>query len=167
MRIPGLVDGRGKLFYFGNYSYANDAIPGKIQGAITVPANPKHLQGDFSDLLTLPNPAQYQIYDPLTTRPDPANPSRMIRDPFPNNVIPRDRIFNPDGSYRNPLMNLYSRLVPQPNQNFVESGQQPTGNFYQGGQPDSPESHQYGFRARLQRHRQGSLVLPHQRRHVP
>ena len=45
MRIPGLVDGRGKLFYFGNYSYANDAIPGKIQGSITVPANAKHLRG--------------------------------------------------------------------------------------------------------------------------
>ena len=56
----------------------------------------------------------------------------MIRDPFPNNVIPRDRIFNPDGSYKNPLMALYSKMVPQPNQNFVENGQQPTGNFYQG-----------------------------------
>jgi len=146
VRIPGLIDGRGKLFYFGNYSYANDAIPGKIQGSITVPANAKHLEGDFSDLLKLPNPAQYQIYDPLTTRPDPANPSRMIRDAFPNNVIPRARIFNPDGTYRNPLMAVYSKLVPQPNQNFVENGQQPTGNFYQGGQPDSPKSQQYGFR---------------------
>jgi len=149
VRIPGLYDGRGKLFYFGNYSYANDAIPGKIQGAITVPANPNHLQGDFSDLLKLPNPAQYQIYDPLTTRPDPSNPSRMVRDPFPNNIIPRDRIFNPGGSYKNPLMGLYANLVPKPNQNFVESGQQPTGNFYQGGQPDSPVSHQYGFRVDL------------------
>jgi hypothetical protein len=104
VRIPGLVDGRGKLFYFANYSLANDAIPGKIQGSLTVPANERHLQGDFSDLLRLPNPAQYQIYDPLTTRPDPTNPSRMIRDPFPNNVIPRNRIFNADGTYRNPLM---------------------------------------------------------------
>ena len=146
MRIPGVVDGRGKLFYFANYSLANDAIPGKIQGAITVPANDKHLQGDFSDLLRLPNPAQYQIYDPLTTRPDPANPNRMIRDPFPNNIIPRDRIFNPNGTYKNPLMDLYARMVPQPNQNFIENGQQPLGNFYQGGQPDSPKSQQYGFR---------------------
>jgi hypothetical protein len=146
VRIPGLIDGRNKLFYFANYSYANDAIPGKIQGAITVPANPKHLEGDFSDLLRLPNPAQYQIYDPLTTRPDPSNPNRMIRDPFPNNVIPRDRIFNADGTYKSPLMALYSKLVPAPNQNFVENGQQPSGNFYQGGQPDSPKSQQYGIR---------------------
>ena len=49
--IPGVLNGRGKLFYFANYSLANDAIPGKIQGSITVPANEKHLQGDFSDLL--------------------------------------------------------------------------------------------------------------------
>ena len=70
---------------------------GKIQGSLTIPANEKHLQGDFRPA-RLPNPAQYQIYDPLTTRPDPTNPNRMIRDPFPNNIIPRDRIFNPDGS---------------------------------------------------------------------
>ncbi len=146
VRIPRLVDGRNKLFYFANYSYANDAIPGKIQGSITVPANERHLQGDFSDLLALPNPAQYQIYDPLTTRPDPANPSRMIRDPFVNNIIPRDRIFNPDGTYKNPMMDLYARMVPKPNQNFVEEGQQPMNNFYQGGQPDSPKSHQFGGR---------------------
>jgi carboxypeptidase family protein len=146
VRVPGLVDGRGKLFYFANYSLANDAIPGKIQGSLTVPANDKHLQGDFSDLLRLPNPAQYQIYDPLTTRPDPTNPNRMIRDPFPNNVIPRDRIFNADGTYKNPLMNLYSRMIPKPNQNFVENGQQPINNFYRGGEPDSPKSQQYGFR---------------------
>jgi Carboxypeptidase regulatory-like domain len=146
VRIPGIVDGRGKLFYFANYSLANDAIPGKIQGSLTVPANERHLQGDFSDLLRLPNPAQYQIYDPLTTRPDPTNPGRMIRDPFPNNIIPRDRIFNPDGTYKNPLMNLYSRMIPRPNQNFLENGQQPLNNFYRGGEPDSPKSQQYGFR---------------------
>ena len=146
VRIPGIIDGRGKLFYFANYSLSNDAIPGKTQGAITIPANEKHLQGDFSDLLKLPNPAQYQIYDPLTARPDPTNPSRMIRSPFPNNIIPRDRIFNPDGSYKNPLMALYAKMIPTPNQNFIESGQQPLNNFYRGGEPDSPKSQQYGLR---------------------
>ncbi len=32
------------------------------------------------------------LYDPLTTRPDPANPGQFIRDPFPGNVIPANRI---------------------------------------------------------------------------
>ena len=146
VRIPGVVDGRGKLFYFANYSLANDAIPARSRGRSRSRPTTKHLQGDFSDLLRLPNPAQYQIYDPLTTRPDPANPARMIRDPFPNNIIPRDRIFNPDGTYKNPLMALYSKMVPKPNQNFIENGQQPLNNFYRGGEPDSPKSQQYGFR---------------------
>jgi hypothetical protein len=146
VRIPGLIDGRGKLFYFANYSHANDSIPGKLQGTITVPANAKHLSGDFSDLLLLPNPAQYQIYDPLTARPDPANPSRVIRAPFPNNIIPRERIFNPDGSYRNPLMGIYAGMVPAPNQNFVENAQQPSANFYQGGMPYQIASDLLGLR---------------------
>ena len=70
----------------------------------------------------------------------------MIRDPFPNNIIPRDRIFNADGTYKNPLMDLYARMLPKPNQNFIENGQQPINNFYRGGEPDSPKSQQFGFR---------------------
>jgi hypothetical protein len=127
--IPKLVDGHNKLFFFGSYSYANDFIPGKNQGTSTIPANEAELNGDFSDLLKLPNPAQYQIYDPLTLHRDPANPNRFIRDPFPNNIIPKDRIVNP-------LYNLYKQMLPKPNQNFVENGTTPLNNYYQGGQPD-------------------------------
>ena len=43
-------------------------------------------------------------------------------------------------------MDLYSRMMPKPNQNFIENGQQPINNFYRGGEPDSPKSQQYGFR---------------------
>ena len=136
--IPKLLEGK-KMFFFANYSYVNDFIPGKNQGTSTVPANEKHLNGDFSDLLTLPNPAQYQIYDPLTVHRDPANPNRFVRDPFPNNVIPANRIVNP-------LYSLYRRMVPTPNQNFVENGTTPAANYYQGGQPDSPVSHLYAAR---------------------
>ena len=32
------------------------------------------------------------IYDPATTRPDPGNPGSFIRDPFPGNIIPPERI---------------------------------------------------------------------------
>ena len=41
--------------------------------------------GDFSQ-------SGVTIYDPLTTRPDPARPGQYIRTPFPGNVIPPDRI---------------------------------------------------------------------------
>jgi hypothetical protein len=56
-------------------------------------------------ILTLPTAAEARgdfsrsgviVYDPLTTRPDPANPGQYIRDPFPGNTIPPDRL-NPVG----------------------------------------------------------------------
>ena len=137
--IPKLVDGRNKLFFFANYSHVNDFIPGKNQASSTVPASEAQLRGDFSDLLRLPNPAQYQIYDPLTVRRDPANPNRFIRDPFPNNIIPANRIVNP-------LYNLYRQMVPPPNQNLLENGATPTGNYYRGGEPDKPVSSLYAGR---------------------
>ena len=124
---------QNKMFFFANYSYVNDFIPGKNQGTSTIPANEAHLRGDFSDLLRLPNPAQYQIYDPLTVRPDPARPGQFIRTPFANNIIPANRIVNP-------LYDLYKRMVPKPNQNFVEQGTTPSDNYYRGGEPDIPKS---------------------------
>jgi len=131
--IPGIVDGRNKLFFFANYSYVNDYIPGKNQGTSTIPASDAELNGDFSDLLKLPNSAQYQIYDPLTVRPDPARAGHFIRDPFPGNIIPKDRIVNP-------LFNLYKQMLPKPNKNFVQDGTTPSGNYYRGGEPDIPKS---------------------------
>jgi hypothetical protein len=125
--------GPHKLFFFANYSYVNDFIPGKNQISSTVPASAAELDGDFSDLLKLPNSAQYQIYDPLTVRPDPANPNRFIRDPFPNNIIPANRIVNP-------LFKLYKQMLPKPNQNLIENGATPTANYYRGGEPDKPAS---------------------------
>jgi len=131
--IPNLINGHNKLFFFANYSYVNDYIPGKNQGTTTIPASAAELNGDFSDLLKLPNPAQFQIYDPLTVHRDPANSNRFIRDPFPNNIIPANRIVNP-------LYNLYKQMLPKPNQNFVENLTTPQSNYYQGGQPDVPKS---------------------------
>ncbi len=157
--IPKIVDGRNKLFFFGSYSYVNDFIPGKNQGSSTVPASAAQLNGDFSDLLRLPNPAQYQIYDPLTVRPDPANPNRFIRDPFPNNIIPANRIVNP-------LYNLYRQMVPPPNQNLIENGTTPTDNYYRGGEPDKPVSSLVRRPPGLQLVRQRPLLLPRLGQHV-
>jgi len=57
-------------------------------------------QGDFSAVLgpqagtdSLGRPyLQNQIFDPATSRPDPTNPSNVIRDPFPGNIIPSNRL---------------------------------------------------------------------------
>jgi len=52
-------------------------------------------------VLILPSAAQARgdfaqsgrtIYDPLTTRPDPDHPGQFVRDPFPGNVIPNNRL---------------------------------------------------------------------------
>ena len=136
--IPKLVDGRNKLFFFANYSFVADLIPGNIQaGAITLPTE-AHLRGDFSDLLLLPNPQQYRIYDPLTARPDPNRPGRIIRDPFPNNIIPQNRIVNP--AYK-----LYTQFLPAPNQN-PPAGLAPTDNYLGAAEPDQTHSHLWGGR---------------------
>jgi hypothetical protein len=153
--VPKVFNGRNKAFFFFNFSKSSDSAPGRLAGTSTVPANRKHLEGDFSDLLQLPSGAgantpaghhQYQIYDPLTTRPDPNRPGRVIRDPFPNNIIPKDRFLNPDGSYRNPLFGLYQAMVPEPNQNFLSPTQQPTNNYYRAAEPDQPHNTQASLR---------------------
>lgn len=143
VQVPGVINGTSKLFMFANYSYGHDDFNGKSASPLrTLPrSDPGHnqLAGDFSDLLLLPNPAQYQIYDPLTTRPDPARPGHVIRDPFPNNIIPADRITNP-------LYKLYTGFLPTPNTNPTASNQQPINNYYDTGQPDPLRSHVFGVR---------------------
>ncbi len=62
--------------------------------ALTVPTELQR-RGDFSQTFDSQG-RQVVIYDPLTTRPDPANPGRFIRLPFSGNRIPEDRI-NPAG----------------------------------------------------------------------
>ncbi len=144
--IPKVVNGRNKLFFFGSYQRNYDNAPAQSTPTSTVPANEKHLNGDFSDLLALPNGSQYQIYDPLTVRPDPARPGSFIRTPFPNNIIPRERFMNANGTYKNPLFGLYRDMSPTPNQNLVESGQVPSNNYYQGGIPNQVTAQNFAGR---------------------
>ena len=92
--IPGVFDGRNKLFFFLGFSELKNrqsARPSEFN--YTVPTEAMR-NGDFSALLAV-DPVRYQIYDPLTTRPDPARPGHWVRDPFPGNIIPRERFDNP------------------------------------------------------------------------
>src|ERR1051325_8538385 len=56
-------------------------------------------RGDFSQ-------TGFTIYDPITTRPDPRDPRNFIRDPFPGNQIPADRL--------NPVALAMIRYLPDP-----------------------------------------------------
>jgi len=84
---------RNRIFFFADYQ-ATRIRNGRTVSLVTVLPNAMR-RGDFSALLAGPNPQQ--LYDPLTTRPDPLHPGQFVRDPFPNNRIPRSRI-NPVAS---------------------------------------------------------------------
>jgi hypothetical protein len=139
VQIPKLIDGTNKLFMFLNLSITDDVTKGGNR--VTLPRNDpghNHVAGDFSDLLLLPNPSQYIIYDPLTTRPDPARPGHVIRDPFPNNIIPPDRIANP-------FYKTYTSFLPQPNLN-PSGNTEPSNNYFPAAQPDPSKSQTWGAR---------------------
>jgi hypothetical protein len=144
--IPKLVDGRNRLFYFLNIQGNVDDSAARNTPTSTVPYNTKYMQGDFSDLLTIPNGSTYQIYDPLTVRADPARPGGFIRTPFAGNIIPKDRFMNLDGSYKNQMFALFADMMPTPNQNFIENLSTPTNNYYQGGVPNYTTAGNYGVR---------------------
>jgi hypothetical protein len=75
--LPG-YNGRNKTFFYAAYEgYRNHTTAGYL----FVTPTPEELAGDFSG-------AGVTIYNPFSTRPDPANPGEMLRDPFPNNQIP-------------------------------------------------------------------------------
>src|SRR5436190_2544971 len=87
--ILPFYNGRNKTFFFGSYEGFRRAQPSA--GAFYNVPTPAELAGDFSALLQGPNPVQ--LYNPFTTRPDPAHPGSFIRDPFPNNDI--SSVLNP------------------------------------------------------------------------
>src|SRR5262249_36223625 len=88
LQIPSVYDGRNKSFWFVGYEGLREDRG--LTQIFTIPTAAQ-LQGDFSQ--TFNSAGQLVvIYDPLTTRPDPNRPGRFIRDPFPGNRIPANRI---------------------------------------------------------------------------
>jgi hypothetical protein len=80
--IPKLYNGRNKTFFFiaaEGFTYRQP-----VQSFFRVPTA-ADLRGDLSDV-----PAQ--VFNPFSTRSDPARPGQFIRDPFPGNQIPASLI---------------------------------------------------------------------------
>src|SRR5262245_57592414 len=112
-----------------NGFFGYDALrQGSPNNRITTVPTSLERSGDFSQTLNA-NGTPAIIYDPLTTRSDPSRPGRFIRDPFPGNRIPTDRL-DPVG------LNVL-KLLPLPNQpgegtakinNFVNNGTIQTNN---------------------------------------
>ncbi|MFN3326412.1 MAG: TonB-dependent receptor domain-containing protein [Bryobacteraceae bacterium] len=85
--VPKLYDGRNKTFFFFSYEGFRNRV-GANDTIRTVPT-PEMYSGDFRNWVDQSN-RLLTIYDPATTRPNPSG-SGMIRDPFPNNMIPQNR----------------------------------------------------------------------------
>ncbi len=126
IRIPHLVDGRNKLFFFFSFDGFDDRKPTENTFNHTVPTLPER-EGDFSDLLHV-NPAKYQLYDPLTVHPDPSRPGHFIRDPFVGNIIPKNRIINP-------TYPTYLGFIPKPNNGPASANLEPLNNYLDPGEP--------------------------------
>ena len=125
---------RNKTFFFFGFEASRIQLPagGSTTAAglptvITVPTA-RQRAGDFSQTFTNTG-ALVTIYDPLTTRPDPTNPGRYLRDPFPGNIIPANRI--------NPIAANILKHYPDPKNagdpltglnNFPFAGTQPQTN---------------------------------------
>ncbi len=90
IRIPKIYDGRNKTFAFGAYEGRRQRSANL--GQFSLPTD-EQLGGDFSQTLNAQG-ALRVIYDPATTRPDPARPGEFLRTAFPGNRIPTNR-FDP------------------------------------------------------------------------
>jgi len=118
--LPRIFDGRNRLFFF--FSFAGFQDKKRPEGDLnrTVPTMPNR-EGDFSRLLSV-DAIRYQIYDPLSVRPDPARPSHFIRDAIPGNIIPKSRFVNP-------TYNAYVKLIPRPNNEVADPRREPSNNY--------------------------------------
>jgi hypothetical protein len=103
--IPGVYDGHDRTFFFGAFEWLPDRFPEPITD--TVPTQAMR-SGDFSALLA----QGIVIYDPLTAQ---TVGSRVVRQPFPNNIIPSNRI--------NPIAAKVLSFYPLPNEPANGSGQ--------------------------------------------
>lgn len=120
--IPRLYDGRNRTFIFGSWESIRQKDPEAI--LTTVPTL-RERTGDFSQSFDASG-RLLPIYDPLSTRPNPASPGRFLRDPFPGNIIP--------ASQQDPVARKLMSYYGEPNQpgaaltsveNFAWSGSSP------------------------------------------
>ena len=123
--IPKLYNGHDKTFFFFNWEQFRESLV-VANGLTTVPTL-DYRQGDFSKALINPltiagqppvdalgRPlVQNELFDPNTTRTAPDGSS--VRDPFPNNVIPMNRMDPVAAKYIGARVDIVPRPVPDPN----------------------------------------------------
>jgi hypothetical protein len=123
VRIPKIYNGKDKFFFFFSY---NGIYQVKTETTssnnITVPKTAWR-NGDFSDLLLLPNGASYQVYDPRSAF---TQNGHVTRTPFPGNKgIP----------ILDPMYSFYTKLYPSPNDVAGVVSPEGINNFYDTNMP--------------------------------
>lgn len=144
--IPHVYNGHDKTFWFFNYEGLREKRG--LTQLFTVPT-PAQLQGDFSQTFTSSGQL-IQIYDPLSTKPDPAHPGQYLRDPFEGNRIPGFRI--------DPVAAKVRSLWPAPNlpgtpftgaNNYIGNGSAPNTQDQFTGRVDQSLGDKHRLAARL------------------
>jgi hypothetical protein len=130
----------------GLFSYEGLRIPNVQTRRTTVPTELEK-QGDFSDTRNRDGSLQV-IYNPFTTRPNPAAAGKFIRDPYPNNRVPSSAF---DAVARNyagllPVANMPGELYTRQN-NYIGTG------------PSSVLDNHYEFRVDWARSEMHSLFV--------
>src|SRR6185436_7131441 len=80
--VPRVYSGKDRTFLFGDYEGTRIR---RAQTFNTAVPSAAMRSGNFSELRTALN-------DPLTIRNDPNRPGQTLRDAFPGNIIPQDRL---------------------------------------------------------------------------
>lgn len=80
--LPKIYSGKDRTFIFGDYEGTRIR---RAQTFNTAVPSAAMRRGDFSELRT-------PLNDPATIRSDPNRPGQTIRDPFPGNIIPPNRL---------------------------------------------------------------------------
>jgi hypothetical protein len=115
--LPKAYNGRDKSYFFLSYEgYRFPQTSGVSE--LTIPTAAMR-QGDFSEWVR-PDGTLIPIYDPITTRSD--GKGGFLRDPFPGNRIPKDRL--------SPLALNIAKYFPNPNapglvRNYLTPGTAP------------------------------------------
>ncbi len=88
--LPKLYNGKDKTFFF--FTYEGLRLTQRYASVMGSPTEALR-SGDFSTYIPVGENQVYKIYDPLTTQLDPAT-GLPVRDQFPYNKIPTNRISN-------------------------------------------------------------------------
>jgi hypothetical protein len=115
--IPKVYNGRNRSFFLFNYERYREGSPQPL--ILSVP-EPEMRNGDFSKLVD-PQGRAVTIYDPTTGR---TVSGTWTRDPFPGNIIPKDRINPISRNIVNyfPLPNTQTSGMAYSQQNYFVSG---------------------------------------------